>query len=141
MASSVKFGVRACGSTIQCRMAGLPDLSARSKAGAKSSVRTIRSALRPNGIRWYAVCMELAVAYYRVSTRQQHRSGLGIEAQRATVTRFAETENLRIIAEYVEAEIGKGADALDRRPNSQLRSQRPATPRAVSWSRSSTASP
>ena len=37
--------------------------------------------------------MELAVAYYRVSTRQQHRSGLGIEAQRATVTRFAETEN------------------------------------------------
>src|SRR6266403_1367480 len=60
--------------------------------------------------------MELAVAYYRVSTRQQHRSGLGIEAQRATVTRFAETENLRIIAEYVEAETGKGADALDRRP-------------------------
>src|SRR5438270_4314858 len=116
MASSVKFGVRACGSTIQCRMAGLPDLSARSKAGAKSSVRTIRSALRPNGIRWYAVCMERAVAYYRVSTRQQHRSGLGIEAQRATVTRFAETENLRIIAEYVEAETGKGADALDRRP-------------------------
>src|SRR5712671_1842898 len=60
--------------------------------------------------------MERAVAYYRVSTRQQHRSGLGIEAQRATFTRFAETENLRIIAEYVEAETGKGADALDRRP-------------------------
>src|SRR5229473_1884591 len=60
--------------------------------------------------------MERAVAYYRVSTRQQQRSGLGIEAQRATVTRFAETENLRIIAEYVEAETGKGADALDRRP-------------------------
>src|SRR4029078_3274821 len=60
--------------------------------------------------------MECAVAYYRVSTRQQQRSGLGIEAQRATVTRFAEAENLRIIAEYVEAETGKGADALDRRP-------------------------
>ena len=60
--------------------------------------------------------MERAVAYYRVSTRQQHRSGLGIEAQRATVTRFAETESLTIIAEYVEAETGKGADALDRRP-------------------------
>src|SRR5713226_6851947 len=60
--------------------------------------------------------MERAIAYLRVSTRQQHRSGLGIEAQRATVTRFAETENLRIIAEYVEAETGKGADALDRRP-------------------------
>ena len=60
--------------------------------------------------------MERAVAYFRVSTRQQHRSGLGIEAQRATVTRFAEAENLQIIAEYVEAETGKGADALDRRP-------------------------
>src|SRR5712671_6846844 len=60
--------------------------------------------------------MESAVAYYRVSTRQQQRSGLGIEAQRATVQRFAEAENIRIIAEFVEAETGKGADALDRRP-------------------------
>ena len=60
--------------------------------------------------------MECAVAYYRVSTRQQQRSGLGIEAQRATVQRFAEAEHIQIIAEYVEAETGKGADALDRRP-------------------------
>src|ERR1043165_6751898 len=60
--------------------------------------------------------MDRAVAYYRVSTRQQQRSGLGIEAQRATVSRFAEAEGLTIIAEYVEAETGKGADALDRRP-------------------------
>ena len=57
-----------------------------------------------------------AVAYYRVSTKQQHRSGLGIEAQRAAVTRFAEAEGLTIIGEFVEAETGKGADALDRRP-------------------------
>ena len=56
--------------------------------------------------------MDRAVAYYRVSTRQQQRSGLGIEAQRAAVGRFAETEQLTIIAEYVEAETGKGADAL-----------------------------
>jgi DNA invertase Pin-like site-specific DNA recombinase len=60
--------------------------------------------------------MERAVAYYRVSTMQQHRSGLGIEAQRAAVTRFAEAEEIAIIAEYVEVETGKGADALDRRP-------------------------
>jgi DNA invertase Pin-like site-specific DNA recombinase len=60
--------------------------------------------------------MDRAVAYYRVSTRQQQRSGLGIEAQRATVARFAEAEQLTIIAEFVEAETGKGADALDRRP-------------------------
>jgi DNA invertase Pin-like site-specific DNA recombinase len=60
--------------------------------------------------------MDRAVAYYRVSTKQQHRSGLGIEAQRTTVTRFAEAEKITIITEYVEAESGKGADALDRRP-------------------------
>src|SRR6185295_1365668 len=52
----------------------------------------------------------------RVSTRQQQRSGLGIEAQRSAVTRFAEAEGMTIIAEFVEAETGKGADALDRRP-------------------------
>jgi DNA invertase Pin-like site-specific DNA recombinase len=32
------------------------------------------------------------------------------------VTRFAEAEGLTIIAEFVEIETGKGADALDRRP-------------------------
>src|SRR4051812_14648154 len=60
--------------------------------------------------------MECAVAYYRVSTRQQQRSGLGIEAQRAAVARFAQAENIKILAEFVEAETGKGSDALDRRP-------------------------
>src|SRR3954465_12903841 len=60
--------------------------------------------------------MDKAIAYLRVSTKQQHRSSLGIEAQRAAVTRFAEAEDLRIVAEFVEAETGKGADALDRRP-------------------------
>src|SRR3982075_988818 len=60
--------------------------------------------------------MAKAVAYLRVSTQQQHRSGLGIEAQRAAVARFAEVEGITIISEFVEAETGKGADALDRRP-------------------------
>src|SRR3954464_3453354 len=59
--------------------------------------------------------MDRAVAYLRVSTRQQQRSGLGIEAQRAAIARFAEAEQLTIIAEFVEAESGKGADALARR--------------------------
>src|SRR5690242_20006806 len=54
--------------------------------------------------------------YLRVSTQRQQRSGLGIEAQRAAIARFAEAEGLAIIAEYVEAESGKGADALDLRP-------------------------
>lgn len=60
--------------------------------------------------------MEQAVAYLRVSTQRQHRSGLGLDAQRAAIERFTAHEGLTIAAEYVEAETGKGSDALDRRP-------------------------
>jgi DNA invertase Pin-like site-specific DNA recombinase len=60
--------------------------------------------------------MQQAVAYYRVSTARQGRSGLGIEAQRDAVARFAAAEVLELTAEFVEIETGKGADALDRRP-------------------------
>ena len=62
------------------------------------------------------VAAQQAVAYYRVSTRRQGRSGLGIEAQRAAVQRFAEAEGITILAEHVEMETGKGTDALNRRP-------------------------
>jgi DNA invertase Pin-like site-specific DNA recombinase len=57
-----------------------------------------------------------AIAYYRVSTQRQGRSGLGIEAQRAAVTRFAEAAGIVLLQEFTEVETGKGADALDRRP-------------------------
>jgi DNA invertase Pin-like site-specific DNA recombinase len=60
--------------------------------------------------------MQQAIAYYRVSTARQGRSGLGIEAQRAAVARFAQVEGFTITAEFIEVETGKGADALDRRP-------------------------
>jgi DNA invertase Pin-like site-specific DNA recombinase len=60
--------------------------------------------------------MTPAVAYYRVSTARQGKSGLGIEAQKAAVQRFAEAEGIEVVAEHVEIETGKGADALDRRP-------------------------
>jgi DNA invertase Pin-like site-specific DNA recombinase len=55
------------------------------------------------------------VAYYRVSTRELGKSGLGIDAQRAAVARFAEAEGFDIVVEFTEVETGKGADALDRR--------------------------
>lgn len=57
-----------------------------------------------------------AIAYIRVSTATQGKSGLGIEAQRAAIARFAEAEGITIVAEHVEIETAKGADALDRRP-------------------------
>jgi DNA invertase Pin-like site-specific DNA recombinase len=60
--------------------------------------------------------MDRAIAYYRVSTQRQGRSGLGIEAQRAAVARFAESEGITILQEFTEIDTGKGADALDRRP-------------------------
>jgi DNA invertase Pin-like site-specific DNA recombinase len=56
------------------------------------------------------------IAYFRVSTASQGRSGLGIEAQREAVARFCAAEGFAIAAEYVEVETAKGADALDRRP-------------------------
>jgi DNA invertase Pin-like site-specific DNA recombinase len=56
------------------------------------------------------------VAYVRVSTNQQGRSGLGIEAQREALSRFAQSEGLDLVAEFAEVETGKGSDALDRRP-------------------------
>ena len=60
--------------------------------------------------------MSPLVAYYRVSTQQQGRSGLGLEAQRKAVAAFATAEGFEIIAEFTEVETGKGSDALDRRP-------------------------
>ena len=56
------------------------------------------------------------IAYYRVSTAQQGRSGLGLEAQRAAILAFARAEGLEIAGEHTEIETGTGADALDRRP-------------------------
>ena len=60
-----------------------------------------------------------AFFYIRVSTAQQGRSGLGIEAQRQALQHFAQAEGIEVLGEYVEVETGKGTDALERRP--QLR--------------------
>ena len=60
--------------------------------------------------------MKNAIAYYRVSTQRQGRSGLGIEAQRAATARFAEAEGFTLLRQFTEIETGKGTDALDRRP-------------------------
>ena len=56
------------------------------------------------------------VSYIRVSTAKQGVSGLGIEAQRAAIARFADDVGGEIIGEHVEIETGKGSDALERRP-------------------------
>jgi DNA invertase Pin-like site-specific DNA recombinase len=57
-----------------------------------------------------------AIAYLRVSTQEQGRSGLGLEAQRAAIESFAKSEGMLVNAWYTDVETGKGSDALDRRP-------------------------
>jgi DNA invertase Pin-like site-specific DNA recombinase len=50
------------------------------------------------------------IAYYRVSTGKQGKSGLGIEAQRQAVANYLNGGNWRIIAEFTEVESGKRSD-------------------------------
>jgi DNA invertase Pin-like site-specific DNA recombinase len=57
-----------------------------------------------------------AIAYIRVSTKRQERSGLGLQGQQAALARFAEAEGFKLVETFQEAETGKGSDALHRRP-------------------------
>jgi len=50
------------------------------------------------------------VAYYRVSTRKQGRSGLGVAAQREAVSHYLNGRDWRIIGEFTEVESGRRAD-------------------------------
>lgn len=56
------------------------------------------------------------IGYVRVSTSVQARSGLGTDAQREALARFAAAEGYALLTVLVEVETGKGSDALDRRP-------------------------
>jgi DNA invertase Pin-like site-specific DNA recombinase len=50
------------------------------------------------------------VAYYRVSTDQQGRSGLGLDAQKAVVGQYVASLNGILVAEFEEVESGKRND-------------------------------
>ena len=51
--------------------------------------------------------MNKAIAYYRVSTDRQGKSGLGLEAQNETVQQFAIFKQWELIGEFTEIESGK----------------------------------
>ena len=51
--------------------------------------------------------MNKAIAYYRVSTDRQGKSGLGLEAQNETVKQFATFKQWELIGEFTEIESGK----------------------------------
>lgn len=66
--------------------------------------------------------MKKIVAYYRVSTKRQGQSGLGLDGQKVAVEAYAVQEGATIIGTYTEIETGK-------------RSDRPALARAIAHSR------
>jgi DNA invertase Pin-like site-specific DNA recombinase len=50
------------------------------------------------------------LAYYRVSTDRQGKSGLGLEAQRAAVAAYLNGGDWQIVSEFTEVESGRRAD-------------------------------
>jgi DNA invertase Pin-like site-specific DNA recombinase len=50
--------------------------------------------------------MRAAIAYIRVSTAKQGRSGLGLQAQEAALAKFAEAEGFRFLQTFAETESG-----------------------------------
>lgn len=54
--------------------------------------------------------MKKVIAYYRVSTKKQGQSGLGLEGQQAAVEAFAKQHNATIVQSYTEVESGKRSD-------------------------------
>lgn len=50
------------------------------------------------------------ISYLRVSTKEQGRSGLGLEAQREAVLRYIESHKATLVDEVIEVESGNKAD-------------------------------
>jgi len=51
--------------------------------------------------------MKRAIPYYRVSSQQQGRSGLGLEAQQLAVHDFAKSNELMLLRQFTEIESGR----------------------------------
>lgn len=61
--------------------------------------------------------MTRAVAYLRVSSREQGKSGLGLEAQRATIEQWCAADGVTVTDWFTEIESGKRvSDTLAKRP-------------------------
>jgi DNA invertase Pin-like site-specific DNA recombinase len=80
--------------------------------GAGSNLRAISPDLWHNnltnvGFRLEKQLMIKFIAYFRVSTARQGRSGLGLDAQREMVTTYAASQGATIIEEHTEIESGR----------------------------------
>jgi hypothetical protein len=84
-------------------------------------VHNLRGLDRPTTVLWRAAMSQALqvsphsftpiVAYLRISTSRQGRSGLGLEAQGENIARFAAAEGYEVISEYVEIETCAGRPA------------------------------
>jgi DNA invertase Pin-like site-specific DNA recombinase len=70
--------------------------------------------------------MKTAIAYIRVSTQKQGKSGLGLEAQQALIQRFADQEGFDIAATFTEVQSGKDDDTKRPQLNAALEAARKA---------------
>lgn len=83
-----------------------------------ASIATLRSVYTPNPSSLCIYSMtpssppttRFVFTYLRVSTTRQGQSGLGLEAQREAVQRYADQTGVTILDEYVEIESGKVRD-------------------------------
>ena len=71
--------------------------------------------------------MKSAIAYIRVSTQKQGKSGLGLEAQQALIQRFADQEGFQIAQTFTEVQSGKDS------PNGRSRRWPRPRPMAVAF--------
>lgn len=86
------------------------------RATTRLNINSVRSRLtKPLQVGTYGKYF----GYYRVSTQKQGHSGLGLEAQRVAVAAYLAGDRGQLLGEITEIETGKGANALDKRP--QLR--------------------
>lgn len=92
-----------------------PDTVPVEKIGVASLIIGVATASPPITV-VSATAIPTAVAYVRVSTAAQGRSGLGLEAQRAAIKDFADREGITVEEWFTEAESGSGSDALEKRP-------------------------
>jgi hypothetical protein len=76
------------------------------------------------------------VAYYRVSTQRQGRSGLGLEAQRKAVAAYAAIHGLTVADEFTEIETARARTLWSAVPCSPAPCKGQRNSRAPSWWRS-----